>query len=610
MNIVHFRRSISRSAVLFALSVGGIALTLDIGVARAGQIATCNSVSSTGGNFTMLSSAQTPPVGVVGGTNDVSFTWDGSLFNSSTDYTGPGSVSNATLASTAPFFSVTWTAHDVQIFGPGTYTFDVTAGGDPSDTETGTLTMAVGPDQLGAHMLFDWGVNKNIDVAVVWNKNASFTGPMCTGGSNCGATPNTPNPDGNSSSTVFMLASTDPDGDGANGIPMAPKGPFPGFNANFSVKGTLGPANGTCAPTVDTTPDPFSFKAVTNAALNTQYESNTITVSGLGVSQAVPDPNQTAPISISTGGEYSLDGGITYTNAAGTVSNTDTVKVRATSGSANGITTSITLSIGSVGATFSISTPAIAAAQGSNFTMLDPGGGIAGGTNDVVATWDGACETSAASTNFSHMSLSSVTPFFQFNWTAHHIRVFCPGTYTINTACTTGNSSAQDLDAGTCTPNTDPTKNYTFTVGAGQIGAHILFNWNQTTNIDVVDIWNQNAVFGPSPMYTGAAACNNPTTVWDLMSADWDGDGQNGAAMIDGPFQGFKANFNIMLTGTPLACTAYTPTVNVADPSNAPGCSISSRPSNGIERGDWWLVAGFLAWLGGIRIRLKRKTQS
>jgi hypothetical protein len=184
--------------------------------------------------------------------------------------------------------------------------------------------------------------------------------------------------------------------------------------------------------------------------------------------------------------------------------------------------------------------------------------------------------------------------------------VFCPGTYTINTACTTGNTSAQDLDAGTCTPNIDPAQNYTFTVAAGQIGGHMLFDWNTTANIDVVEVWNTNEVFGPSKLYTGAATCNNPLTVWNLMSSDWDGDGKNGGAMIDGPFTQFSANFNIRTSGTPLTCSAYTPTVNVSDPSGGGGCSINPTPTNLLARADWWLVAGFLAWLGGIRIRLKR----
>jgi hypothetical protein len=236
-------------------------------------------------------------------------------------------------------------------------------------------------------------------------------------------------------------------------------------------------------------------------------------------------------------------------------------------------------------------------------------------------TWDQQFNTSASdpvTPTSAHMRLTTSTPFFQFNWVAHHIRVFGPGTYTIDTTCTTS-----QVEAGTAVCNNLPLpagqteQFYTFTVGANQIGAHMLFDWGKDSattcgkascNIDVVDIWVQDAVFGPSALHTGAVGSNSADTVWNLMSSDWDGDGQNGAAMIDGPFKGFKANFNLNFTGT-LAPTDYTPTVNVDDPSGAKGCSISTKPVNALERGDWWLVAGFLAWLGTLRLRFKRQVK-
>ena len=47
---------------------------------------------------------------------------------------------------------------------------------------------------------------------------------------------------------------------------------------------------------------------------------------------------------------------------------------------------------------------------------------------------------------------------------------------------------------------------------------------------------------------------NNPAnTVWDLMSKDVDGDGVNGLGMIDGPFGGFNANFNLRVVPVPAA---------------------------------------------------------
>jgi hypothetical protein len=173
--------------------------------------------------------------------------WDGTLFTSSTDYTGPGSASNATISAAANvILGVSWVIHDVQIFGPGTYSFDTALGGGTPETET--LNMTVGAGQLGVHMLMDWNDNNNIDIANVWNINSTF--------SNCGtsfadsAMPNclwtkNPNPAGNHAGTVFLFASTDNDGDGTLGIPMAQGGPFydyslnSGFNFNFNLQGTM-----------------------------------------------------------------------------------------------------------------------------------------------------------------------------------------------------------------------------------------------------------------------------------------------------------------------------------------------------------------------------------
>ncbi len=618
-----FRKSALRNAVVLALSINGAAITLSGGTTYAAQSACADAVSSTSANFTMLSAAGA----TVGGTNDVTMSWDGTAFTSSSDYAGPGSsVSNVTASSPTAFFGHNWTAHDIQLFAPGSYSFNTaTGGGNP---ESGTMNVTVNSGQLGMHMLFDWNGNNNIDVFVVANLTAAFGASIgrSTQSTNCDQTASATSPKTNclwdgaklgpdgkpAGSKVWMLSSADGNADGIMGVPMATAGPFAGFNANFNLPGTFSHATGVCAGFVDTTPDAFTFTAKTNATLSTQYESNTITVAGLGVSQSTPNPAQTAAISITgTGAGYSINGGA-FTSVTGTVSNGDIIKVHGTAPAANGQTTNVVLTIGTVAGTYSISTPPAAGAQGSNFTMLDSSGGVTGGTNDVVASWDSSCTTNIASTDFTHMSLSSTTPFFSYNWTAHHIRVFCPGTYTIDTTCTVA-----QLEAGTTTCNnplqTNPPQTqqfYTFTVGAGQIGAHMLFNWNNATNIDVVEVWNQNAVFGPSGMYTGSAACNNPATVWNLMSTDWDNDGRNGGAMVDGAFVGFSANFNIRTSGTPLTCDAYTPTVNVSSPSGAGGCSISARPSNGIERGDWWIIAGFLAWLGGIQMRLKRKVKS
>jgi hypothetical protein len=202
-------------------------------------------------NFTM----QTPNGYIVGGTNDVTMYWDGSVFTASSDYTGPGSASNVTASSTTPFFSYTWTAHDIQVFAPGSYSFDTTLGG--GNGESGMLNATVGLTQMGFHMLFDWAGNLNIDVFVVASFNSMYGSGVGTtvAGSPCTASASTPVKNclwtgkgwagGNKANApadnqTWMLATVDGDGDGIMGIPMAAGGPFGGFNAGFNA--TMAPA--------------------------------------------------------------------------------------------------------------------------------------------------------------------------------------------------------------------------------------------------------------------------------------------------------------------------------------------------------------------------------
>lgn len=214
--------SIKLQHAIMAATLGFSALT--IGGAHAAQVnaaasgyALESSASTTGNNFTMLDNGG----GFVGGSNNVSMTWDGTVFTSSSDYTGPGGATNMTLASPDTFFGLNWTAHSIQVFAPGTYSFDVTTGG--GNAETGTQTLVVGAGQLGAHMLFNWGSSSNIDVSVLWNADGMF-------GNNAGQRTLT-------GTTIWDSVSIDGNGDGVPGISMAGGGPFQNFNANFNLQG-------------------------------------------------------------------------------------------------------------------------------------------------------------------------------------------------------------------------------------------------------------------------------------------------------------------------------------------------------------------------------------
>ena len=210
-----------RQVVLASLLVMGLG---------GGAVQAATPVSSTGNNFTMLD----PDNGLVGGNNTTAFTWDGT-YKIVSDGTA-----NATIASTSKFFSFLWTAHNVEILAPGDYTFDTTnPAGNP---ESGMMTLTVGAGQVGAHMLFDWNGNLNIDVVQLWDIDAAWIDN--TPGDNANGDPAG---DlfglGDAYATAWSLVSRDGNGDGFNGIPMATGGAFAGFNANFNIKGIVVPGS-------------------------------------------------------------------------------------------------------------------------------------------------------------------------------------------------------------------------------------------------------------------------------------------------------------------------------------------------------------------------------
>ncbi len=227
-----------------------------------------------------------------------------------------------------------------------------------------------------------------------------------------------------------------------------------------------------------------------------------------------------------------------------------------------GLTLAILLALGS--ATASAVTMRELGNGDNNFTMLDPGGGRVGGTNDVVAMWDGTFNTSVA-TAVTNMTLTSATPFMGNMWNAHNIEVFKPGTYTFET-CPGPIVGQIAADGSRC--NSGVSTPLTMAVGKAQVGVHMLFNWNGNKNIDVINVWNVNSVWGFGPtngstkslIETAGTSCRlkgkkadpgSPAcqallqSKWLFTATDPDGNGVPGTGMVDGPFSGFNATFNI-----------------------------------------------------------------
>lgn len=149
------------------------------------------------------------------------------------------------------------------------------------------------------------------------------------------------------------------------------------------------------------------------------------------------------------------------------------------------------------------------------FTMYNPVGGqmdANDGAPGMSASVTGFIDTAAGT-----FTLASTDTFFGVNWTTSGGVLYGPGTYTHST-----------VDPG-CGPTVACGGNYTFTVGAGQLGATVDFAWGVTTGIDVLMVWN-----------VGTSGGNTTYTMTDP-----DGNGVPGTGMIDGPFPNFNANFNM-----------------------------------------------------------------
>ncbi len=243
------------------------------------------------------------------------------------------------------------------------------------------------------------------------------------------------------------------------------------------------------------------------------------------------------------------------------------------------IVASLVLCLG-IGTTQALANLVSVSTSSNNFTMNQPNGTAFGGTNTVTFTWDGTLKTSvAASGQVSNGTIGSTCAFFGVTWSAHDVAIYGPGTYTVYDGCAAGS------------PGCGSGNVITFTVNPGEIGGHMLFNWNGNNNIDVVDVWkqgsfNQGATLSQAcidagniqpPMWTGACGSNSASKVWDWMSYDWDGDCVNGYGMTDGPFQGMNANFNVMGTlCTGVVCDDNNPcTTDTCDPTT--GCVYTNN---------------------------------
>ncbi|MDX2505599.1 MAG: hypothetical protein QNL62_14130, partial [Gammaproteobacteria bacterium] len=158
----------------------------------------------------------------------------------------------------------------------------------------------------------------------------------------------------------------------------------------------------------------------------------------------------------------------------------------------------------------------------------------------------------------------------------------------------------------------------TVTLEPGEIVGHMLFDWGEVNkptpcgqaacDIDVINKWKEDDVwFDPDGQFdtndpststindlwlgaTGVAPAVD--TSWRLVSTDVNGDGNNGSPMIDGPFNGYYANFNYKPAGAGESLPPYTGQIEDVDVS--------------FSMGLWSLLAGLFSVFGLRRINNKK----
>ena len=208
------------------------------------------------------------------------------------------------------------------------------------------------------------------------------------------------------------------------------------FNTATNTVLTIGGVSDTFTSTTessDTTPFAFAFTDVTDVAVGSVQESNTVTITGI---------NTTAAVSAS-GGEYSRNGGA-YVSTAGSAVSGDTFKVRHTASLMFSTATGTTLTVGGVSDTFTSTTEAQDTAPDA-FSFTDATNAALGSVQESdVVTIGGINSPASVSVSGGEYRIDS-------------------GTYTTAAATVQAGHTVQVRHTASATPAT--TVNTTLTVG-------------------------------------------------------------------------------------------------------------------------------------------------
>ena len=530
-----------------------------------------SAASDSGSNFTMLD----PTGKFVGGATDIFFSWDGSLYNDPVNQTVPNMFMGS--AQPQPFFGFPWVAHDIRAFGPGNYVIPTSRGN--------TLTLDIGPDQIGTHILFDWNQNDDIDVVVVWDLNGVFVGSVGVANDN------------GAKGQSFSLASVDPvvgDSDIFSGVPMA-DGPFAGFNANFNIQLTpqfalpdtsaFAAQNGSQTTivssgggnvTVTATVNPDVNGVFTYGATGFTYDWSASDAALLGVEVAGP----------STSGTFVYDP-TTLPNGASTA----TVKVTDNS---TGLTSmvSVPMQIASA-ADGDADADGVPDSQDliDNTTVLNRQQGVASdATNFVIESSAGTLKIGDLATAVgvvtgqygaavSDTQIGTADPFFTNS---------CVGNCYSFTVSGLAQGAAVDviLPLGTAIPNDGAVRKF------------------------INGTWRDFVVTGGNSIMTAPGAAGDCSTPGAFSAGVTPGNFCLKLTIVDGGPNDADGVANGVIrdpVGVGSGAAVIIVPGPVASPSKGGGCSVAATDIATGKHSEWWLVGGFIALLGLGRFRRSNK---
>lgn len=565
-------------------------------------------VTTTGNNFSMQA---------FGGTNDVTFSWD-ETFNT----TIAGATSNATISSPTSFFGHLWTAHDVTIYGPGTYIFSTACPAGKADCVGGIVTYIPPKNFVGTDSF-------------------TYTVADSNGGTTMGTVNVTVNPVNDAPTTAKDFITT------SEGVPVT-MDPRPNdsdleghaftitdiFDYMPSFFGppiiiTLGGTLSFDANSVTYTPnagftgvDQFRYE-VTDVNGGVATEFVTVAVNAIGNTLPAANPDSGAGdegiafnipvlandsdadgdslsiVSVTPGvnGIVSIAGSNARYKGNKGFNGSDSFTYVAHDGKGGTVTALVTVTVNPRNDKPQASTDLLIAQQ-DTATTIDPlsndsdldGDALTVTAVDTTNTVGGSVSFTANSVTYTPNTGFSGQDRFDYtiddgnggtstgrvtvavNATGNSLPVAINDTLimdedTVGKAYVldNGDSDVEDAKLSNIISSSGNTEIFldaplTITVDLGQVAGHMLFDWSGNLDIDLVNVWDMDSLFGDGSTMVNCVTfpgqdcgktttdpwSGNPLTVWDGASTDDNNNGQLGVPFVDGPFPGVHGNFNLM----------------------------------------------------------------